>query len=277
MNISDTFRELKKCGDGALIAYITGGDPTPTLTPKLAEALFKGGADIIEIGVPFSDPIADGPTIQAANCRALNAGTTPPAIFNIVEETKKRVDAPIVLLSYYNILFKMGVETFLEKASRCGVDGLIIPDLPIEEAECYKEIAENQGVDTIFLAAPSTSSSRLKQILGFTSGFLYLISVFGVTGTREQVAQLTTQTVKRLHPYTSMAVPLAVGFGISKPRHVNSILKCGAEGAIVGSAFVNIVEKNLDKPRKMINDISDLAEKLKAVTLKETPTAQAEG
>ncbi|MEM2088445.1 MAG: tryptophan synthase subunit alpha [Thermoproteota archaeon] len=266
MSIDATFRELKKRDEGALIAYVTGGDPLPKYTSRIVEALVKGGADIVEIGIPFSDPIADGPTIQAADNRALNAGTTPYTIFDIVEETKKKVDAPIVLLTYYNILFKMGVKNFLEKASKHGVDGLIVADLPIEEAGEYREAAEKQGVDTIFLATPSTPINRLTDILGFTSGFLYLVSVFGVTGAREQVAQLTTHTIKRIHPYTVKAVPLAVGFGISKPEHVSSVIACGAEGAIVGSAFVKIIENNLNNSAEFISKISMLAEKMKTAT-----------
>jgi len=267
MNIDETFLELQKHGEGALITFITGGDPAPKYTIKLVEALIEGGADILEIGVPFSDPIADGPTIQAANYRALNANTTPHAIFDIVKETKKRADVPIALLTYYNIPFKMGVKDFLEAASRHGVDGLVIPDLPIEEAEEYRETAEMHGIETIFLAAPSTSIDRLKDILGFISGFVYLVSVFGVTGTREQISQLTKRTIKRFHPYTIKSVPLVVGFGISRPNHVSSVIRCGAEGAIVGSAFVRIIEDNLDKPNKMFKEITVLARELKIATL----------
>ena len=270
MTIKETFQKVKKKGEGALIAYITGGDPTPKYTPQIAQALIEGGADILEIGVPFSDPIADGPIIQAADYRALNAGTTPQTIFDIVKETKKRCDVPIALLTYYNILFKMGVRIFLEKAIRHGVDGLIIPDLPIEDAEKYRQIAEKHGIDTVFLASPSTSANRLTDILDFTSGFLYLVSVFGVTGTRDQITELTTQTIKRVHQHTIGAIPLAVGFGISKPEHVKTVIGCGAEGAIVGSAFVKIVEDNLGKPARLVKDISTLAEKLKAATLPKT-------
>ncbi|MFH0897415.1 MAG: tryptophan synthase subunit alpha [Candidatus Bathyarchaeota archaeon] len=267
MSIEETFRGLRKNGEGGLIAYITGGDPAPKYTPKLAEALSIGGADILEIGIPFSDPISDGPVIQAADYRALNAGTTPPIIFNIVKETKKRVNIPIALLTYYNILFKSGVKNFLKEAAKHGVDGLIIPDLPIEEAEEYIELAQKQGINTIFLVTPSTSIGRLKDILGFTSGFLYLVSVFGVTGTRDKLARLTAQTIRRFHPHIANAVPLAVGFGLSKPEHVASVMDCGAEGAIVGSAFVKIVENNLDTPARLIEDISALAKKLKTATL----------
>lgn len=269
MSISEVFRKLRKRGEGALITYITGGDPAPKYTLRIIKALIEGGADILEIGVPFSDPIADGPVIQAADCRALNAGTTPHTIFGIVKEAKKTADIPIVLLTYYNILFRMGVRNFLERAKGSGVDGLIIPDLPIEEAEEYREIAEKQGVDTIFLATPSTSVSRLAEILNSTTGFLYLVSVFGVTGARDQIAELTTQTIKRIHPHTVEAIPLAVGFGISKPEHVKAMIMCGAEGAIVGSAFVKIVEDNLGEPPKIISGITALAEKLKAATVKQ--------
>jgi len=267
MTIDETFRELKKRKEGALIAFITGGDPTPKYTPKLIEALIDGGVDMLEIGVPFSDPIADGPTIQAANYRSLNANTTPHIIFDIVRESKKRIDVPIALLTYYNILFKMGVKNFLEGASRHCVDGLIIPDLPIEEAEEYRETAEINGIDTIFLATPSTSIDRLKDILGFVSGFIYLVSVFGVTGARDRVSQLTKRTIRRFHSYTVKSVPLAVGFGISKPDHVSSVIGCGAEGAITGSAFVKIIEDNLDKPNRMVEEIRALAKKLKTATL----------
>jgi len=271
MSIGETFRGLRKRREGALIAYITGGDPSPKYTPKLAEALFQGGADILEIGVPFSDPIADGPTIQAADYRALNAGTTPPMIFDIVENLKKRFSVPIVLLTYYNILFRMGVKNFLEEAARHHVDGLVIPDLPIEEAAEYKELAQSREINTIFLATPSTSIDRLKDILDFSSGFLYLVSVSGVTGTRDKVAQLTTQTIRKFHAHTANTLPLAVGFGLSKPEHVISVIGCGAEGAIVGSAFVKIVENNLDRPIQLIEDALALAKRLKAATLPNKP------
>ncbi|MBO3809799.1 MAG: tryptophan synthase subunit alpha [Candidatus Brockarchaeota archaeon] len=256
---------MRKRNEGALIAYVTGGDPSPTYTPRIVEALVEGGADIVEIGIPFSDPIADGPVIQASDIRALNAGTTPEIIFNIVGELKT-IETPIVLLTYYNIIFKRGVRRFLEEASRSGVDGVIVADLPFEEAEEYKEAAEKEGVDTIFLAAPSTPSHRLEKILKMTSGFLYLISVFGVTGVREQVAQLTIQTVRRLHSYTVNNIPLAVGFGISKPEHVRSIIYCGAEGAIVGSAFVKLIEEKHGDLQGLLEGLTNYAKKMKLAT-----------
>ncbi|TRO60380.1 tryptophan synthase subunit alpha [Candidatus Bathyarchaeota archaeon] len=267
MIISESFRELHRRGEGALIGYITGGDPSPKISQKIVETIAKEGVDIIEIGIPFSDPIADGPTIQAASNRSLNAGTTPQAIFDIVKETKSRIEIPIALMTYYNVLFKMGVQNFLTKASKHRVDGLIIPDLPIEEAAEYRELAEKQGIDTIFLATPSTLPNRLKDILDYTSGFLYLISIHGVTGKREDVSQLTIQSIKRIKPYTAGTIPLAVGFGLYKPEHISSVIGSGADGAIVGSALVKIVESNLNDSIKLIEQISTLTRNLKSVTL----------
>ncbi|MDW8034072.1 MAG: tryptophan synthase subunit alpha [Nitrososphaerota archaeon] len=266
MSIRETFRELKKRNEGALIAYVTGGDPSPKYTPRIVEALVEGGADIVEIGIPFSDPIADGPVIQASDARALNAGTTPGTIFNIVREVKKNIETPIVILTYYNIIFRKGVGRFLEDASKSGVDGIIVADLPVEEAEEYKEKAEKNGIDTIFLASPSTSSSRIEKILRMTSGFLYLISVFGVTGIREQVAQLTIQTLRRFHPHTVNRIPLAVGFGISKPEHVKSVISCGADGAIVGSAFVKLVEEKKDDLTSLFRELTNYTRSMKTAT-----------
>lgn len=266
MSISRVFNELEKHNEGALIAYVTGGDPSPKYTPRIVEALVEGGADIVEIGIPFSDPIADGPVIQASDVRALNAGTTPNTVFEIVREVKKNVDVPIVILTYYNIIFRRGVGKFLENASKSGVDGVIVADLPVEEAEEYKSHAEKNGIDTIFLAAPSTSLSRLEKILRMASGFLYLVSVFGVTGMREQVAQLTIQTVRKMHPYTINRIPLAVGFGISKPEHVRSVISCGADGAIVGSAFVKLIEEEYGNFNSLLEELTAYAKIMKLAT-----------
>jgi len=267
MRIDERFRELQRRGEGALIGYVAGGDPSPKISQQIVETIAQGGADIIEIGVPFSDPIADGPIIQAASTRSLNAGTTPQKIFDIVKETKKRTETPIALMTYYNILFKMGVQDFLKKASEHRIDGLIIPDLPIEEAIEYRVLAEKQGIDTIFLATPSTSLTRLKDVLNYTSGFLYLISVYGVTGKRDNVSQLTIESIKRIKPYTDGKIPLAVGFGLHKPEHIRSIIGSGADGTIVGSALVKIVENNLNDSIKLIEQISTLTRNLKSATL----------
>jgi len=261
-----TFKNLKKYNEGALLAYVTAGDPKPDYTPGIVEALAKGGADIIELGIPFSDPIADGPTIQAAMVRALEAGTTPKMTLKMVRKIKEKYSLPIVLLTYFNPIFRMGVENFFSLAKKCHVDGVIVPDLPVEEAVEYKKVSEAHDVDTVFLATPATSIERLQEIINYTSGFLYLVSVFGVTGTRENVQDLTIQQVKRFLPYTRGRIPLAVGFGISQPKHVKAVISCGADGAIVGSAFVNIIQRNRGNIPRMLEKVEHYARELKEAT-----------
>ena len=264
--IAKVFLKLKSQGNGALIGYVTGGDPKPEFTQRIAEALVKGGVDILELGVPFSDPIADGPTIQAASLRALQAGTTPKIVLGMAGEIKRKYGVPVVILTYYNPVFRMGLENFFRLAKSFGVDGVVVPDLPVEEADDYRKVAKGCGVDTVFLAAPSTSNERLHKIVECTSGFLYVVSHFGVTGTRETVEDSTVQLVKRILPYTSGRVPLAVGFGVSKPEHVKRIIRSGADGAIVGSAFVNIIHRHRENIGKMLEELEAAARKLKTAT-----------
>lgn len=264
--LGKTFKKLKEQGDGALIGYVTGGDPEPKYTPKIAEALIKGGVDILELGIPFSDPIADGPTIQAASVRALKAGTTPTTVLEIAREIRKEHEIPVVILTYYNPIFKKGLDNFFKLARDCGVNGLIVPDLPIDEADDYRKVAETYGIDTVFLAAPSTSTKRLQKIVECTSGFLYLVSLFGVTGVREKMEDSTTQLIKKFLPYTTGRIPLAVGFGISKPEHVKTVIESGADGAIVGSAFVDIVNKHQKNLGKMLEEIEEKTRTLKRAT-----------
>ena len=269
-NLRTVFDNLKKQGNGALIGYVTGGDPDPQLTSRIAEALVKGGVDILELGVPFSDPIADGPAIQAASIRALTAGTTPRMVLEMAREIKKKQSVPVVILSYFNPVFRMGVEKFFRLARNCKIDGIVVPDLPVEEAGDYKKAAEACGGDTIFLAAPSTSNERLGKIIACTSGFLYLVSHFGVTGEREKIEEPTIQLVKRIAQQTKGRVPVAVGFGVSKPEHVQTIIEAGADGVIVGSAFVNIVQRNQKDTKKMLKEVRETACNLKAATTKTT-------
>ena len=264
--IAKVFQKLKVQSDGALIGYVTGGDPEPRFTPAMAEALVKGGVDILELGIPFSDPIADGPTIQAASVRALQAGTTPKVVLGMAGEIKRKHGVPVVILTYYNPVFRMGLENFFRLASNCGVDGVVVPDLPVEEARAYREAARTCGVDTIFLAAPSTSMERLRKIVGCTSGFLYLVSHFGVTGAREALEDSTVQLIKRVLPYTAGRVPLAVGFGVSKPEHAKRIMGAGADGVIVGSAFVSIIQRHQCDVNRMLDELEGAACKLKNAT-----------
>ncbi len=265
--IQGVFGNLLEQGSGTLIGYITAGDPDPKYTPEIAEALVKGGVDILELGLPFSDPIADGPTIQEASVRALKAGTRPQTALNLAKQISQNHDIPLVVMTYLNPIFKMGFDRFFSTAKNCGVNGVIVPDLPLEEAVDYKKIAAKVGVDTIFLAAPSTPDDRLRQIVDCSSGFLYLISHFGVTGAKPSVQNSTIKLVKRVLSFTRRRIPLAVGFGISKPEHVRSIIGAGADGVIVGSAFVNAVSRNLSNPGKMLEEIEATARKLKKAIL----------
>jgi tryptophan synthase alpha chain len=264
--IGKVFQKLKAQGDGALIGYVTGGDPEPRFTPVISEALIKGGVDILELGIPFSDPIADGPTIQAASVRALQAGTTPKIVLGMAGEIKRKHGVPVVILTYFNPVFRMGLENFFRLAKGFGVDGVVVPDLPVEEADDYRNAARACGVETIFLAAPSTSNERLRRIVECTSGFLYLVSHFGVTGAREALEDSTVQLIKRVLPYTAGRVPLAVGFGVSKPEHAKRIIQSGADGVIVGSAFVNLVYKHQSDIGRMLEELEVTTRKLKNAT-----------
>lgn len=266
--IENYMKRLKEKGEGALIAYICGGDPKPEYTPEIIEALIRGGADIIELGIPFSDPIADGPTIQAASVRALKDGTTPKVVMEIAGKVKEiHGSTPLVVLTYYNPIFRMGHEEFFKLASKYGIDGVIIPDLPVEEAEEYRKIAKKHGIATIFMVTPNTTKERLEWIIASTSGFLYMVSLFGVTGARERIHQLTLNTLHRILPQIDGRIPLAVGFGVSEPEHVRTIIKNGADGAIVGSALVKIVEKYGENLDEMTKALELFTKKLKAETL----------
>jgi len=263
--IRDVFEKSKADGSGLLIGYITAGDPTPELTPKIADALIRGGVDILELGLPFSDPIADGPTIQAASLRALNVGTTPIRVLEIAKEIKKSHDLPVVVMTYYNPVFHAGLDRFLALAKEHLVDGFIMPDLPVEEADDYRKAANSHGLDAIFLASPATSNERLCKIVDASSGFLYLVSRFGVTGAQSAIENSTVQLIKRVEPFTAGKIPLAVGFGISTPQHVKTVIRAGADAAIVGSAFINIIQNSNDEAT-MLKELEAVARGLKSAT-----------
>jgi tryptophan synthase alpha chain len=242
------------------------GDPNPELTPIIADALLSGGVDILELGLPFSDPIADGSTIQAASVRALAAGTTPMKVLAIAKQIKQKYDVPVVVMTYYTPVFRIGIDKFLGSAKENMVDGFIVPDLPVEESTDYKRSAKAFELDTIFLAAPSTTNERLKRIVQCSSGFLYLVSHYGVTGAKIAVEDSTVQLIKRVLPFTGGKIPLAVGFGISKPEHVQRIIAAGADAAIVGSAFINIIEKNSKNIPALLKQLKATARELKTAT-----------
>jgi tryptophan synthase alpha chain len=238
--IAQRFDELRRAGELGLVAYITAGDPALEASERIVLALAEAGADIIELGVPFSDPIADGPTIQRASERALRSGTTLAGVLDLVRKLRARTQVPLVLFSYFNPVLQMGLEKFAGSAAKAGADGVLVTDLTPEEAADYRRVARSAGLDTIFLAAPTTTDARLVQIAECSSGFLYLISRTGVTGAREELPADLPGLVRRTRRATSL--PLAVGFGISLPGHV-SILGGLAEAAVVGSALVEEVER----------------------------------
>ncbi|MGA2783270.1 MAG: tryptophan synthase subunit alpha [Candidatus Bathyarchaeia archaeon] len=265
--ISDTFADLKSRREGALIPYLTVGDPNVTKSSFLVQALVDGGADIVELGIPFSDPIADGPTIQNAVSRSLAKGCRPLDVIKIAQKVREKYEIPLVAMTYYNPIFRIGLRKFLQLAQRAGISGLIVPDLPIEEAHTYRKECRENGLDTIFLASPSTDESRLKQIAALTSGYLYLISLYGVTGARNKVAPEVLNLVQQCKTWLAdMHLPFAAGFGISKPEHVNRIIHAGADGVIVGSAFVNIIEKEGRNLPQAAKRLTRLAHSLKRAT-----------
>lgn len=215
-------------------------------TLEYALALEEGGADVIELGIPFSDPLADGPTIQAAGVRALQAGTTPQRVFALCSRLRKRSNIPIVLMTYYNPIFAMGEETFIKASQDAGADGVIVPDLPIEEATGLIEAARRHGIDTIFFATPETDGVRVGQVAAITTGFLYVMARYGITGAKEELADLTTMLIRRIQPLVApLHLPIAVGFGLSNRQQIKTVIEAGADGAIVGSAIVERIANGI--------------------------------
>jgi len=238
--IARQFRRLADAGELGLVAYITAGDPSLEASEKIVLAAAEAGADVIELGVPFSDPVADGPTIQRASERALRSGTTLAGVIDLVRRLRARTDVPFVLFSYFNPILQMGLDKFAESAAAAGADGVLVTDLTPEEAREYRAVMHKRSLDTIFLAAPTSTDARLAKIAEFTSGFLYLISRTGVTGAREALPEDLPALARRARQFTKL--PLAVGFGISQPGHV-SVLGGIADAAVVGSAIVAEIEK----------------------------------
>lgn len=236
--IEKRFKELTKSKECALIPFVTAGDPTPDVTVEVVLEMARQGADIVELGLPFSDPLADGPTIQAASFRALEQGMNPELYFQIVEQIRRHSDIPLVLMGYYNPVLKMGLETFADMAVKAGIDGTIIPDLPFEEAEAWRKVARENGLSNILLVAPNTPEGRVKKIAKASTGFLYYVSVLGITGARTELPPELAQGLKKVKELS--AKPVAVGFGISRPEQVKA-LRDAADGIIVGSAIVKML------------------------------------
>jgi tryptophan synthase alpha chain len=237
--ISQRFAELRASGELGIIAYITAGDPSLDATHKFVLALAEAGADVVELGIPFSDPLADGPTIQRASERALRAGTTLAGVLDLVCRIRQSSQVPLILFGYYNPIFQMGVEKFAAAASSAGADGVLVTDLTPEESVDYRHILAAHHLDTVFLGAPTSTDERLSTIAAVTSGFLYLISRTGVTGAKDALPDDLPALLRRARAVTN--VPIAVGFGISLPGHV-SVLGGLADAAVIGSALVSEIE-----------------------------------
>lgn len=239
------FAELRASGEMGIVAYITAGDPSFEATQKFVVAMAEAGADVLELGVPFSDPLADGPTIQRASERALTNGATLARVINLVREIRESnspaSEIPLVLFGYYNPVLQMGLEKFAAAASAAGADGVLITDLTPEESEEYRGVMQAHHLDTIFLAAPTSTDERLEKIAACSSGFLYLISRTGVTGAKDALPDDLPALLRRARKVTQL--PIAVGFGISLPGHV-SVLGGLADAAVVGSALVSEIEKH---------------------------------
>jgi tryptophan synthase alpha chain len=234
---------LKHRDRAGLVAYITAGDPTPGHTVELVSALERGGADIIELGVPFSDPVADGPIIQRASERALAAGTTLRKVLEIARQIRERSEIPVVLFTYLNPVLRYGVTALARDAADAGIDGVLPIDLSVEEADPYVEVLRDRGLDTIFLAAPTSTTRRLELVAKHSSGFVYLVSRTGVTGEQTSVSAAVSPLVASMRAITDL--PLAVGFGISTPEQVAQVGAL-ADAVVVGSAFVRTVSKGGD-------------------------------
>ena len=249
--ISGLFERARTEGRPALIAYITAGDPTPDQTVSLAAALQRGGADLIELGVPFSDPIADGPVIQRGSDRALRAGTTVRRVLQIAREIRQNSEIPLLLFSYMNPLMRYGLQAVAEDAAAAGVDGVLLTDMSVEEAGKYIDIMRRNRLDTVFLVAPTSTEERLQLVAKYSSGFIYLVSRTGVTGEQTSISASVAPLVQRTRRVTDL--PLAVGFGISTAAQVEQI-GGHADGVVVGSALVRLVERHaaeVDLPQKL--------------------------
>jgi tryptophan synthase alpha chain len=257
--IAQRFRELSARGELGLVAYVTAGDPSLDATEQIVLAAAESGADVIELGVPFSDPVADGPTIQRASDRALRAGTTLTGVIDLVRRLRARTQVPLVLFSYFNPILQMGLEKFADAASSAGADGVLATDLTPEEAADYHTAMRARNLDTIFLAAPTSTDERLAKIADCSSGFLYLISRTGVTGSRAALPEDLPALARRVRRFTKL--PLAVGFGISQPEHV-SVLGGIADAAVVGSAIVAEIEKSANS-KDAADNVAHLVRSLK--------------
>ena len=258
----ETFSQLKKKKQGALAAFTVIGDPDYQTSLDIVKKIIDSGADILELGLPFSDPIADGPTIQAADMRALESGMDTDKAFEFLKEIRKyNGKIPIGLLVYGNLILQRGIDVFYKDAAKSGVNSVLAADIPIEESDEYIKSAKQNNIDTVFIVSPLTSDERIKKIADKTTGFVYAVSRLGVTGARATLENSTLEMVKRIKKYTKN--PLCVGFGISKPEHVKDVIKAGADGVIVGSSIVSLIGQNPGKKNEILQKIESYIKAMK--------------
>ncbi|MDV7102952.1 tryptophan synthase subunit alpha [Vibrio sp. TH_r3] len=260
------FQRLADNNQGAFVPFVTVGDPNPELSLKIMETLVESGADALELGIPFSDPLADGPTIQAANMRALESNTTPSICFELIGKIReKHPQLPIGLLMYANLVFARGIDRFYQDCAEAGIDSVLIADVPTNESAEFISAAKKHSIDPIFIAPPTASDETLKSVAELGGGYTYLLSRSGVTGTETKANMPVSHLMQRLNQYD--APPALLGFGISQPEQVKEAISAGAAGAISGSAVVKIIENNLDDSQKMLAELADFVKPMKAATL----------
>jgi len=262
--IKEKFAELADKNQKALISYIMVGFPNEKATIATVRGLVKGGADIIELGFPFSDPLADGPVIQNASTISLDKGTKISKYFEIVRKIRKETDIPLVMMTYTNILYHKGYRKFIAEAKKAGIDGFILPDMSIEESKEYVKAAKD-NTDTIFLISPNTSKTRIQKISKASTGFLYLVAVFGTTGVKTGIKRYTLDAIKNVKKLTNGKIPVGIGFGVSTPEDVRTYVKAGADAVIVGSAYLKLMEKT--PQGKLESDVASFTKLLKKQTI----------
>jgi len=263
--IKEKFAELDRKKEKALISYIMSGFPNEKATLSTVKGLVKGGADIIELGFPFSDPLADGPVIQNASTISLDKGTKIKKFFNTVKKIRKETNIPLVLMTYTNILYHKGYSKFIAEAKKAGIDGLILPDMSIEESSEYVKAARD-NIDTIFLISPNTNKKRIEKISKSSSGFLYLVAVYGTTGVKSEIKNYTLKAIKDVKKQTKGKIPIGVGFGVSTPDDVKKYVKAGTDKVIIGSAYLKLIEKT--PQNKLELKIESFTKSLKKQTIR---------
>lgn len=256
------FSELKKQNRTALIPFFVIGDPDFDTSVRIVKTAIDAGADVLELGIPFSDPIADGPTIQKADIRAIKSGLNMAKSLEFIQKVKDYKDIPIGLLMYYNLVYQYGTEKFFNDFHQAGVNSVLIADLSIDDVDEIAGPAKSAGLDTVFMVTPVTNPERMKLIASMTTGFIYTVSLLGVTGSRENLSDTVESMVGKLKELTS--VPVCVGFGISKPEHAAAIAQAGADGVIIGSKIVAMIENNMDDKEKMLAEIATFLTEVKS-------------